>query len=219
MKQNLMARHACSSADAKLPSDPPAQRYHLFDVHIGVPPARGRRGVSAAVHCCEVCQGMEGCIRWYLLKSGEQGALATCSLYGTPSVHSSAPSVAATDASRSKKSAALLFRTDVEKLRMLTRCHVERIANLQSQLAGAASLELLVDASALQGSRARAATQLRKHLGVPAFLYTVEEIWQAFPAVVHWPSPETHDSSRNRLKGDVVKTWWQSRGSLSRPRL
>ena len=45
-------------------------------------------------------------------------------------------------------------------------------------------------------------------VSVPAFLYTVEELERSFPAVRHWPSPESHDSSRNRLKGDAVNLWW-----------
>ena len=55
----------------------------------------------------------------------------------------------------------------------------------------------------------RAAAALQRTLGVPSFAYTVEQIWAAFAAVHHWPSPEAHETKRNVLSGDVIRGWWQ----------
>ena len=187
----------------------------LFDVDIGMQWQHG--GVDANLHCGELCAGMSGCIHCTLLHRGSppRGAIGTCVLYGDAE-----EGKAGLTAAPAPKDTVTLLRSDAHKLEWLTRCHAEYVSILRSQLAGAASLELLVDVTALyppdRASDAIAAAsrrvegQLRDALGVDAFAYVVEDFWAAFPAVRHWPSPQDHDASRNKLRGgDVVKIWWK----------
>ena len=193
-------------------SKPSAEHSFLFDVHVGRAQAAQRHHhITAQQHCCEVCRGIAGCERWQLRVGSIKGSVATCMLYGLASA-SRLPAVGARAPASAAEPPVVLLRSDTEKLQSLTRCHVELVRWLQSQLAGEADLELLVDASALPSgeSLARVRTQLREALHVPSFLYTVEELERSFPAVRHWPSPESHDTSRNRLKGDSIKLWWTS---------
>ena len=119
------------------------------------------------------------------------GSVGTCAVYGSRDRPSPPPS------SPSNELPYVLLRSDAQKLRWLTRCHATHVSWLRSALHSAARLELLVDASSLPSaaSVATARSQLQSKLDVPAFVYTVEEIHAAFPAVRHWPSPQDHDAS------------------------
>ena len=209
----------------------PAQRRFLFDVHIGI--QRGGRklpgkklrqnypdAISPQLHCCEVCRGIDGCTHWYIdeRRSPLMGSAGTCKLYGTRTSKqnnqdATSNAIAATTV--------VLWRSDAEKLGTLTRCHQAYVRWLKGRCAGEAEFELLVDVTAIKSTRKRAIaeTQLRSVFEVPAYLYTVEQIVEAFPAVAHWPSPESHDASRNKLKGDVVKVWWAKVLKKHRPAL
>ena len=178
---------------------PTATSSLLFTVDIGT-----FGTLSAQQHCCEVCERLRGCTASRLHEGVLlRGALASCGLYGAlPPAPPPQP----------KSDAILLLRSDAQKLATLTRCHREYVTFVRSRLSPiGASMELLVDATALSNRTTAAAiqSQLASTLGVGAFAYTVEQLWAAFPAVKHWPSPEDHDSSHNKLKGgDVVRIWW-----------
>ena len=189
----------------------------LFQVHVGIAKARRGQHITAKQHCCEVCRSMDQCVHWNVVSgSKEKGSKGTCALYG-----SRVATLTPAATSPTIETAVLLLRSDVQKLQTLTRCHVEIVRWLQSQLVGEAELELLVDATALASTAAisRARDQLRAALHAPAFLYTAEELERTFPAVRQWPSPAHHDPSRNRLKGDAVRLWWAKVLKLQRPAL
>lgn len=189
----------------------------LFQVHVGIAKARRGQHITAKQHCCEVCRSMDQCVHWNVVSgSKEKGSKGTCALYG-----SRVATLTPAATSPTIETAVLLLRSDVQKLQTLTRCHVEIVRWLQSQLVGEAELELLVDATGLASTAAisRARDQLRAALHAPAFLYTAEELERTFPAVRQWPSPAHHDPSRNRLKGDAVRLWWAKVLKLQRPAL
>jgi len=185
---------------------------YLFDLHIGIATSDDATNLSMFTHCCEACRSMDGCVHW---KLGRRHAplgvsAASCALYGRREQATAVTAGKHPAVSESSSTSVVLMRTDAEKLRTLTRCHHAYIRWLKAQCAGIAELELLVDASALPSEYARsvAQAQLRSLMNVSAYLYTVERIHRAFPAVKHWPSPESHATPRNRIKGDVVKVWW-----------
>ena len=193
-------------------SAPTPSASRLFDVDIGTQYRHRRhdRSVDARVHCAEVCAGVRGCAHCKLLDGGGvRGTLATCSLYSGDDGAS-----LARFAATPRADTVVLLRSDANKLAWLTRCHSAHVQFVRAQLESVATLELLVDVTALGATNRtdaarRAQAQLQAALGVGSFVYTVEDLWAAFPAVRRWPSPEQHDSSRNRLKGgDVVKIWW-----------
>ena len=134
-----------------------------------------------------------------------RGTLATCALYKS--------GTQLADAAHSGDTVVLL-RTDSNKLSWLTRCHAAHVQFLRKQLESIATLELLVDATAISTTNRtavvrRTQAQLSATLGVRAFVYAMEDLREGFPTVRRWPSPEHHDPSRNRLHGgDVVKIWW-----------
>jgi hypothetical protein len=170
---------------------------------------------------------------------GMRGTLGKCVLYGAvsnpPPPFSKASGRTGSRLEPSLITAAplpvVLLRSDAQKLEMVTRCHEGYFHWWRKTLAGEATLELLVDVSALTSSTSassssasstsgfdaaaheqltrRAAATFRRTLGLGAFAYTVEQVHAAFPAVTHWPSPETHNSRRRTLSGnDSLRTWW-----------
>ena len=162
-----------------------------------------------------------------------------------PSTSMPTPSASPASASSTAMLPVLLLRSDAQKLLLVTRCHAGYMSWLRSRLAGEAHLELLVDVTALArpakapeaggggapggdggGPRRphrrltrQVAEQLRAALDTPTFAYTVEQLWWAFGAVRHWPSPEGHDGRHNQLSGDVVAAWWGKVVNKYRPLL
>lgn len=229
----------------------------LFNIDIGVwTPWRTQKSEAppSVVQCCEVCASFEACSHWLVFERsahelakykpgarapGMRGTLGKCVLYGAvsnpPPPFSKASGRTGGRLEPSLIPAAplpvVLLRSDAQKLEMVTRCHEGYFHWWRKTLAGEATLELLVDVSALTSSTSassssasstsgfdaaaheqltrRAAATFRRTLGLGAFAYTVEQVHAAFPAVTHWPSPETHNSRRRTLSGnDSLRTWW-----------
>ena len=235
-------KRACQRG-ARTPS--PHDPKRMFDVHIGTVSPWDRQAPQLDVQqqCCELCAGMEHCTSWLALQHGGNrdpgplGSAAQCSLYGdgvdaaiaarnVPQIPgASAPLASAGEGTSGVQGdhglPVLLLRSDTQKLSSVTRCHAAYIRWLKGQVAGEASLQLVVDVSSLvhhhdsardspsvMEATGQAAAKLRSALSVDVFAYTVEQVHGAFPAVRYWPSPVSHRKARSRLPGDVIDGWW-----------
>jgi hypothetical protein len=203
LAENIMPRPTPCTVSS--PQMPPPNATHLFDVHVGISRTRARSSdISRQQQCCEVCTGLLGCSHW-LIRRAPSGSVGTCALYGR---RDSSPSE-----SDSTEPPFVLLRSAAQKLLWLTRCHAERIRWLRSAIGEEGRLEMLVDATSLPSvdDVPHARTQLRTLLGIPAYLYNVEMLREAFPAVRHWPSPQSHAASLRRQRGgEQVMVWWRS---------